>query len=209
MRRLAILEPLVMFALIMAYIWKLRLIYPYTCIAIPAFMILSHFLRRENPETLGFTRQDLWSGLKQLTVPLILIALVLVSAGFEWRTFRPMGVAGSALGLGIYLLWGLFQQYALNGYFLNRFEAGLSARTSSMVAGALFAVVHLPNLFLMAVTLPLGWIATLIYRRKRNLYVLGIAHGIIGMLLFLAVPDSVSRHLRIGPGWFTYSAGHQ
>jgi membrane protease YdiL (CAAX protease family) len=206
-RRLAILEPLLMFALIMAYIWKLRFIHPYTWIVIPACMILSHVLRRENPETLGFTRQDLWGGLKQLTPPLILIALILVSAGFEWRTFRPIGVAGSALGLAIYIPWGLFQQYALNGYFLNRFETALSARTASIVAGGLFALIHMPNLFLMAVTLPLGWIATLIYRRKRNLYVLGIAHGIIGMLLFVAVPDSLSRHLRIGPGWFTYSAG--
>ena len=55
---------------------------------------------------------------------------------------------------------------------------------------------------LMAITLPLGWCATQLYRRTRNLYVLGIVHAMFGLLLFLVVPDSISRHLRVGPGWF-------
>jgi len=54
----------------------------------------------------------------------------------------------------------------------------------------------------MAITLPLGWYATLLYRRTRNLYLLGIAHAAVGLLLFVMVPDSLSRHLRVGPGWF-------
>jgi membrane protease YdiL (CAAX protease family) len=106
-------------------------------------------------------------------------------------------------GLAAYLLWGLTQQYALNGYFLNRFDAVFSSRAaSSSVTALLFSAVHAPNPFLMAVTLPLGWCATLLYRRTRNLYLLGIAHGTIGLLLFVTVPDSVSHHLRVGPGWF-------
>ena len=49
---------------------------------------------------------------------------------------------------------------------------------------------------------PLGWGSTLLYRRTRNLYFLGFAHATVGLLLFLVVPDSISRHLRVGPGWF-------
>ena len=69
-------------------------------------------------------------------------------------------------------------------------------------AALLFCAAHAPNPFLMAVTLPLGWCATLLYRRTHNLYLLGIAHAVIGLLLFLVVPDSISHHLRVGPGWF-------
>jgi hypothetical protein len=54
----------------------------------------------------------------------------------------------------------------------------------------------------MAITLPLGWCATQLYRRTNNLYLLGIVHAILGLLFFLVVPDSISRHLRVGPGWF-------
>jgi hypothetical protein len=54
----------------------------------------------------------------------------------------------------------------------------------------------------MAVTLPLGWYATQLYRRTCNLYLLGMVHALVGLLLFLVVPDSISHHLRVGPGWF-------
>ena len=53
MRKLALLEPLLMFGLIMAYIWKLRAVHPASGIAIPFLMILSHVLRRESPRALG------------------------------------------------------------------------------------------------------------------------------------------------------------
>lgn len=49
MRKLAILEALLMFGLIVLYIWKLRLIHPYSWIAIPVLMMFSHLLRGESP----------------------------------------------------------------------------------------------------------------------------------------------------------------
>jgi hypothetical protein len=34
------------------------------------------------------------------------------------------------------------------------------------------------------------------------MYFLGLAHGTIGSLLFLVIPDSISHHLVVGPGFF-------
>jgi len=103
-----------------------------------------------------------------------------------------------------YLPWGLFQQYVLNGYFLNRFDSALSRRSAPMISAALFSGAHLPNWFLMAVTLLAGYASVRIYRRYNNLYSLGLglAHGTVGFLLLLVVPDSISHHLTVGPGWF-------
>ena len=202
MRKLAILEPLLMFGLIVAYIWKLRFVHPHCWIAIPALMLLSHLLRRESPRALGFGLHNLRDCLHELAPLLLLIALLLLTAGVLLRTIRQTGFDGALLAAAAYLPWGLAQQYALNGYFLNRFDAAVSARASSLLAAVLFSLAHAPNPFLMAITLPLGWCATLLYRRNRNLYMLGIAHAAIGLLLFLVVPDSVSHHLRVGPGWF-------
>jgi hypothetical protein len=50
----------------------------------------------------------------------------------------------------------------------------------------------------MAVTPVLAYAAIWVYRHYKNLYFLGLAHAAIGFLLFLAVPDSVSHHLRVG-----------
>jgi membrane protease YdiL (CAAX protease family) len=197
-----LLEPLLMFGLIMTYIWKLRSIHPNLWIVIPALMFLSHLLHHESPRALGFRLHGLPSLLKKLAPTLILIAAVLLAMGALLHTLRPIGFLGVLFALAPYLPWGLVQQYILNGYFLNRFDAALSKRSSALLAALLFAAAHAPNPFLMAVTLPLGWIATFVYRRTRNLYLLGIAHAIIGLLLFLVVPDTVSHHLRVGPGWF-------
>jgi membrane protease YdiL (CAAX protease family) len=208
MRKIAILEPLLMFALIVAYIWKLRSVHPISWVAIPALMILSHVLRRESPRALGFELHGLWNGLIKLTPALMLIAVLLLGSGVLFGTLRHIGFAGDLFALALYLPWGLAQQYAMNGYFLNRFDASLSGRAASLLAALLFSAVHAPNPFLMVITLPLAWCATLLYRSMHNLYVLGIAHAVIGLLLFLTVPDSLSRHLRVGPGWFQYGDVH-
>jgi hypothetical protein len=71
-----------------------------------------------------------------------------------------------------------------------------------MISAALFSGAHLPNFFLMAVTLLAGYICARNYMRYKNLYFLAIAHGTVGFLLFLVVPDSISHHLTVGPGWF-------
>jgi membrane protease YdiL (CAAX protease family) len=202
MRKIAILEPLLVFGLIVAYIWKLRFVHPSCWIAIPALMGVSHLLRRESPRALGFELRTLPHCLTQLAPVLILIALLLLSAGFVLGTIRPIGFESIVLALAAYLPWGLAQQYALNGYFLNRFDAALSPRAASLLAGLLFSAVHAPNPFLMAFTLPLGWFSIRLYRRTHNLYLLGIAHAALGLLVFLVVPDSLSRHLRVGPRWF-------
>jgi membrane protease YdiL (CAAX protease family) len=135
---------------------------------------------------------------------LILIVLLMVSAGILLGTLRQTPFDDGLLALLAYLPWGLSQQYAMNGYFLNRFDTVLSKRAASLWAAGLFSAIHAPNPFLMAVTFPLGWCATKVYRRTRNLYFLGLAHATFGLLLYFVVPDSISRHLRIGPGWFQH-----
>ena len=202
MRKLALLEPLLLFGLIMAYIWKLRAVHPASWIAIPAVMIFSHLVRRESPRDLGFQLRNLAGRLYELGPMLILIAVLMLGAGMVLGTIRRIGFVDVLFALAAYLPWGLAQEYALNGYFLNRFDAALSKRAASLLAALLFCAAHAPNPFLMAITLPLGWCATRLYRRTRNLYLLGMVHAMVGLLLFLVVPDSISHHLRVGPGWF-------
>ena len=202
MRKLAIIEPLLLFGLIVAYIWRVRFVCPRCWIAIAALMFCSHLLHRESPRALGFTFHNLRQELGELVPRLLLTAVPLLVAGIKLRMIRQTGLGGALLEAALYLPWGLVQQYALNGYFLNRFKAAVSPRMASPLAALLFCFVHAPNPILMTLSFPLGWYATLLYRRSRNLYVLGMAHAAVGSLVFLLAPDSVTHHMRVGPGWF-------
>jgi membrane protease YdiL (CAAX protease family) len=200
LRKLAALEPAGLFVFLMAYIWIWRARHPYLWIAILACLLLSHLLHRESAGDLGFGRRSLRECAHRFAPALAILALLLLAAGLLLHTTRQMASGQAFLALFAYLPWGVVQQYLLNGYFLNRFDRAFSPRPSAWLTAALFAAAHTPNWFLMAVALLGGWCATQVYRRRRNLYFLGIAHATVGFLLFVTVPDSISHHLDVGPG---------
>ncbi len=201
---LAAIEPGVAFTMIILYIWWLRFRYPYAWIAILALLIASHLRKREGFRTLGFG----WNaprGSARLWVVLWLIAMGILAIGLILHTIREVSWRGACLSLLLYCIWGLFQQYVLNGYFVNRFSDLLPdhTRTIPILAGICFSLVHSPNWFLMMVTLAGGYTCARVYLQHRNLYFLGLAHGVIGFLIYLVVPDSISHHLYVGPKWFS------
>jgi hypothetical protein len=65
-RKLAILEPVVVFALIIAYIWELRYVNRNLWMVILALMLLSHWLHRETAATLGFGLRNLRDCVREL-----------------------------------------------------------------------------------------------------------------------------------------------
>jgi membrane protease YdiL (CAAX protease family) len=197
-----VLEPLTVFGLIMAYIWDLRFSHHSIWMAILGFLLLSHALRREGAETLGFHVRNLRKCLDDFLPLLGFVGLTALAAGFLLQTTRPIRFSDAFLAWLGYLPWGTFQQYLLNGYFVNRLGRVMAPRHASIASAALFSGAHLPNWFLMAVTLLLGYYCACLYQRHKNLYFLGIAHATVGFLLFLVVPDSISHHLVVGPGWF-------
>jgi membrane protease YdiL (CAAX protease family) len=203
-RRRAILEPAGIFLLIMDYIWKVRYIYPLFALGILGLVVASHWVHRERAAALGFRSVNFRKCVEDFAPAVILLALLLLGTGDLLDSIRPIGFDNAMLAWCGYLPWGLFQQYVLNGYFLNRLEQVVPRRLAIVLSAALFAGVHLPNWFLMIVTLLLGYGSAWIYSRYRNLYFLGGAHATLGFLLYLVVPDSVSHHLVVGPGWFTH-----
>jgi len=203
-RKYAILEPVTIFLLIMAYIWGLRFSHHRFWLVILALMLLSHRLHREKAKALGFQAKNLRQCAEDFAPALVLLALILFGFGLLLETTRRIRFDDALLALMGYLPWGLFQQYVLNGYFFNRLERAVSHKAAPVLAAALFSSAHLPNWFLMAVTLLAGHVCVSIYRRYHNLYFLGLAHATLGFLLYLVIPDSVSHHLTVGPGWFRH-----
>jgi hypothetical protein len=203
-RKIAILEPSALFVLIMAYIWSLRFTHHGVWIEIVGLMWLSHWVHRETAGGLGFHTGNLRRCLEEYAPMLVFLGLLMVASGNLAGTTRRIGVPEAALAWAAYLPWGLVQQYVLNGYFLNRFSTVLSSRSAPVISAVLFSGAHTPNWFLMTVTLLGGYCSARIYRSHNNLYFLAVAHASIGFLLYLVVPDSISHHLIVGPGWFSH-----
>ena len=188
--------------MILAYIWNWRSSHGSAWVGILGLMLLSHLVRRESAYRLGFRTRNMGECWREIGPVLAFLSLLMLASGILLHTLRPIDFETALASWAVYVPWGVFQQYALNGYFLNRLDAVLGRRAASLMAAAFFCGVHTPNWFLMLAAFPAGYCSTLLYRRYRNLYFLGLAHALVGFLLYLVVPDSVSHHLRIGPGWF-------
>ena len=65
-----------------------------------------------------------------------------------------------------------------------------------------FALVHLPNPLLVSITFVAGLVSCTLYRRVPNVLVLGVAHAAISLVLFFALPASITHNLRVGPSYF-------
>jgi|SRR5579871_68547 len=198
-------EAVVVFSLILAYIWRLRFSHPYSWVPILLLVVLSHVYHGETLDTLGLRWAAAPRGFRELSTTLVLVAVALVIPGVVFHTIRDVSWRVALSGFALYCVWGLFQQYVLNGFFVNRFAAFLPHRSEAVpvMAGVLFSLAHLPNWFLMIFSLAGGYACAAIYRKYRNLYFLGLAHGLIGCMIYLVAPDSISHHLYVGPKWFS------
>jgi hypothetical protein len=203
-RRLLWLEPAAVFTMIMLYIWWLRRGHQsWAPFAIFALILLSHHLHDESAEDLGFRATNFRACFKAFLPALTFFSMLALAAGMLLHTLRILDMERAIIGFLSYCTWGLFQQYLLNAFFVNRMlPISSSPHQAALLGAACFAGAHTPNWFLMAVGMLTGYCCGRIWIQYRNLYFLGIAHGAIGSMLYLVVPDTISHHLVVGPGWF-------
>ena len=97
--------------------------------------------------------------------------------------------------------WGVVQQWLLQTVVLREARRLLPRTAGIVVAALLFALVHLPNVFLMSMTFvgALGWCA--IYSRYPNIVPLGLSHAVATLALLYAFDDDITGRLRIGQAY--------
>jgi membrane-associated HD superfamily phosphohydrolase len=159
----------------------------------------SHRRAGESARDIGFRLDTVWAAAAWL-VPIVIVAIavvLLISHRFGW--LHPLSFAESARGLALFMASGLLQQYLLLGFFYRRCSEVLrSSDLAHLVTAAVFAVLHAPNMFLVWVTFAAGLASCAIYRRAPNLYVAGIAHGVLAHALFQFVPTHVTGGMQVG-----------
>ncbi len=87
--------------------------------------------------------------------------------------------------LALYPLYGLGQQFVLQALVTRNLRPWLRRTwVRTLAAAGLFSLVHAPAWPLVGLTFAAGVPFTLIYERHRNLWPVGVAHGLLGALAY-------------------------
>lgn len=169
-------------------------------------MIVSHVMRREPPHLIGWRLDNFGRSLLVLFPPMLAASVFLIVVGYSLGSLRlgEMSPTWPLLStfLGLFV-WGLMQQYPLQGFINRRTQMAWGSGTLSVVAVAsIFALLHLPNIWLTLATFPSGLMWAWGYQKSPNLLALGLSHAIMTVILVLTVPYSALHGLKVGYGYF-------
>jgi len=183
---------------VLAFVGRSKLVLAVPIALALALMISSHRAYGESARDVGFRWDNFVAAVKLLLLPTLaaIVIVIVVSRNVSPRDpgrWRFLLVP----------LWALFQQYALQGYINRRAQIVFGTGwTSAIVVGLLFAVIHLPNPVLFALTLAGGTIWAFIYQRTPNLFALALSHAVVSVTVALLFPPEWVNSLRVGFKYF-------
>lgn len=198
----SVVEVVLVFVLIGTFLWVGRRSFPGVnavfAAALLAVLVYAHRQAGEGWREIGF-RWDTFGATIRLLLPAVLIgcALIVSAAVFLDQTRFP-SLATGMRRTALFVVFGIAQQYVMLGFIFRRVERAADARFAPALTALLFALLHLPNIFLTAVTFVWGIVSCLVYRRSPNLWANGLAHGLLATLTYYALPRSVTGGLRVG-----------
>jgi membrane protease YdiL (CAAX protease family) len=171
-----------------------------------AFIVTSQFVRGESLRDLGFRIDNFLAAAVLLLPPMVFASLVLVLIGWRFGGVRADSIRfdPSLLRISLWLfVWGLTQQYALQAFINRRAQKIWGAGFISLFfVASIFALLHLPNFWLMIVTFFGGTLWSFVYQRVPNLWAVALSHAIMTAVMALSVPYEALHGLRVGYNYF-------
>lgn len=201
-----IVEVTVGFALILTAIWTPLHVQRIIFWLAFSWILSTTLLARNDRKELGLGVSGIYRSLWVVGAALIL-AIVDLLLSIQYGALHPLyGPVPIGRHMWGYMIWAVLQQFVLQDFFLLRLLRLLPTRSAAVVTAAvLFSVAHIPNPLLTIATLAWGTAACFLFLKYRNLYVLGIAHGILGLCIAVSVPNAIHHHMRVGLGYLKYS----
>lgn len=200
-----LLELAIAYILIMGTIWTVnptqRVLYWLAF----AWIVATSWSRPEGWRGLGLGREGLRASLWIVGVALLLSVGAIFIAS-RTHTLHHLHGPTPLLRHGWgYIVWSIMQQFLLQSYFLLRLLRLLPGKIAPILAATgIFALAHLPNPILTPITFLWGVIACVLFLRYRNIYALGLAHGIMGLCVAVTVPSTLHHNMRVGLGYLRY-----
>ena len=157
----------------------------FVAVCVLAWVVWLFRTARREPERVvvwGFSRRALGPA-AAWTVAFGVVAIG-VMAAVAWQLGSLQVRAHYVFPALLYPLWGLIQQFLVQGIVARQLSERLGPVLTTLVAATLFGLIHVPFPDLMAATFGLGLVLTPLYLRYGNLWPLGFAHGWLGTLVY-------------------------
>jgi membrane protease YdiL (CAAX protease family) len=114
--------------------------------------------------------------------------------------FTPNSLQYYLLSIPMFVAWGTVQQFLLQSNILIRLIQILKNKNNAIVAaGAIFSLLHAPNIPLMELTFVVGLVCCILFSRHKNIFTLGITHGVMSLMAFSLLVPSVIDNFKPGP----------
>ncbi len=155
------------------------------CIFWGAYILYRYSTNREVLKHWGFTRGNFKTSLAIL-LPLVVLS-ILASLIYAYLNGSLLFTWHIAPIICLYPIWGIIQQYLMLGLITNNLISLLKTSVNRYVLvlliSILFGLVHYTSYFLMFFTFAMEAVFMLVYFKWRNLWAIGIAHGLIASFL--------------------------
>lgn len=198
------IEIAVVFTLILVAVWTPQgHLNSFVSISAAACVVAFAVMGRWSVEELGLTRP--FSG----AISILLTGAMLCGAiALMGMAFRMEGASYSVpLGRSWeYVVWSLAQEFILQSIFFVRLESLLGSWRAMFAAAGLFSIAHIPSVVLVPLSFCGGIIFCYLFRRWRNLYLLGVIHGALGLTVAASMPEHWLHHMRVGIGYLRLHA---
>jgi hypothetical protein len=172
-----------------------------------ATIVYSHRKRGESLKNIGYRFDNFVECWRILLVPMLFFFIGLTALGWYLGSLRLDDFfTESFYRKYVWLfVWGLIQQHALQAFFNRRAQDIWGTGFSSVfITASIFALLHLPNFWLMTATFCGGLMWATVYQRVPNLLVLAISHGIMSGVLVMTMPRAALHGMRVGYSYFNW-----
>ncbi|HVP65419.1 MAG TPA: CPBP family intramembrane glutamic endopeptidase [candidate division Zixibacteria bacterium] len=157
---------------------------------------------RENSRQLGVDSNAWRRGIWILPCAIGLSAGMLTAAYLSGTLHALFGLPKPFPSGLVYAFWAVEQEFMLQSFYFVTLRKLLPERWAILTSAFLFSVAHLPNPLLTILTFFGGYIFTSLFARYRSVYIIGVAHAVLGLSLAMVVPDSVIHHMRVGLDYY-------
>jgi len=149
----------------------------------------------------AFNRNGFWPTLRASSFLLLMAgALVGTSIYLGWFHYDPHTLIQRVV---LYTLWAFVQQWSVQCYFLRKLHVVFPNRSWSWTATVLLmGLFHLPNPFLAAATMILGYPMIWLFARYRNLLAVGLVHASLGLALAYSLPTHITGSMKVGHWYY-------
>lgn len=137
---------------------------------------------------LGLTRERLGPAFRDASLVAAVSLAGMAAVGAAQGSLRADATLLPLLVL--YPAWGLTQQTLVQGMLTRHLDAaGLPALAIVPATALTFGSVHVPNWPLVGATTAMGGAFSALYLRERNVWPLGLYHGVLGAAFYVWVLD--------------------